>query len=104
MAVMLPTGNSAGTARVRANVSAKRQKMAPNKMEKVKTARISFPKMSLTIWGIISPIKPMTPQHDTAVATTIEEITSTDRVNFLVFIPVVCAVSFPNCIIFNSFE
>ena len=104
MAVMLPTGSSAGAANVRAQVSAKRQKMAPKMMEKVKTVRVLFPNKSLTIWGIISPMKPITPQQETAVATKIEEIISTETVIFRVFTPVVCAVSVPNCKIFNSLE
>ena len=104
MAVMLPTGSSAGAANVRAQVSARRQKIAPKRIEKVKTVRVSFPKMSRTICGIISPTKPMTPQHETAVATRMDEIISTETVIFRVFTPVVCAVSVPNCKIFSSFE
>ena len=104
MAVMLPTGNSAGAAMVLANVSAKRQNIAPNKMEKVKTVRVSLPNSNLTICGIISPINPITPQHETAVATKMEDTMSTDSVIFRVFTPVVCAVSFPNCMIFSSLE
>jgi len=104
MAVILPTGNSDGDAMVLANVSAKRQKIAPKRMEKVKTVRVSLPNNNLTMCGIINPINPITPQHETAVATKIEETMSTDRVIFLVLTPVVCAVSFPNCMIFNSLE
>ena len=104
MAVMLPTGSSAGAASVLARVSAKRQKIAPNKIEKVKTVRVSLPKRSRTIWGIISPTKPITPQQETAVATKIEEIIRTEIVILWVFTPVVCAVSLPNCMIFNSLE
>ena len=104
MAVILPTGSSAGAATVRAQVSANRQKIAPNRIEKVKTVRVSFPNRSRTIWGIINPMKPITPQQETAVATNMDEIISTDPVILLVFTPVVCAVSVPNCMIFNSLE
>ena len=96
MEVILPTGSSAGAASVLARVSANRQNMAPNRMENVKTVRVSLPKRSLTICGIISPMNPITPQHETAVATKMEEIINTETVILRVFTPVVCAVSLPN--------
>ena len=104
MAVILPTGSSAGAASVLAIVSAKRQKIAPNRMENVKTTRVSLPKSNLTMCGIMSPTNPITPQHETVVATKMEEIINTEMVILRVLTPVVWAVSFPNCIIFKSLE
>ena len=104
MAVILPTGSSAGAANVLARVSAKRQKIAPNRMEKLKTVRVSLPKRRRTICGIINPTKPITPQQETAVATNMEDMMRTETVILRVLTPVVCAVSFPNCMIFNPLE
>ena len=96
-AVILPTGSSDRGIMVRARVSAIRQKRAPKKSEKKKTVPVLLPKMSLTICGMINPTKPITPQHATVVAISIEDKISTLNVVRCTLTPEDCAVSLPNC-------
>ena len=96
-AVMLPTGSSERATMDRARVSARRQKRAPKQSEKKKTVRLLLPKMSRTMWGMMSPTKPMTPQHATVEAISTEETMSTPRVVRCTFTPEDCAVSRPSC-------
>ena len=104
MAVILPTGNSELMARVLANVSAINKNKAPIKMENINKIRLLFPQIIRTIWGTISPMKPITPQIDTTAAINNEEINRDMMVIFFELTPSVFAVSPPNCIIFRSFE
>ena len=97
MAVILPTGSSERAMMERARESAKRQKMAPKQREKKKTVRLLLPKMSRTMWGMMSPTKPMTPQQATVDAIRMEETMSTLKVVLCTFTPEDCAVSRPNC-------
>lgn len=101
---MLPTGNSAGAAKNLASVSAKTQKMAPKRREKVKLIRLSFPNIRRAIWGMINPTNPTTPQKATVTAINREDRESTINLTFWVFIPLVRAISSPNCMIFNDLE
>lgn len=77
MEVMLPTGSSAGAAKVRASVSASRQKNAPKKIEKVKTVRLLLPKISRTMCGMMRPTNPITPQQATVAAMSSDAAMST---------------------------
>lgn len=101
MAVMLPTGSSEGAAIVRAIVSAARQKKAPKTMEKAKTTRLLLPNIKRVMWGMMSPMKPITPQQATVEAIIMDDEISITHVVNCVFTPDVCAVSVPNCIIFK---
>lgn len=70
---MEPTGSSALDTNVLANVSAINKKNAPKKMEKIKTCLLLFPHNNLTIWGMIKPINPITPEMETTAAISNEE-------------------------------
>lgn len=97
MAVILPTGSSAGMAILRANVSASKQKIAPKTIENENVVRLLLPNNIRTMCGIINPIKPITPQNATVVATKIEDKIRTISRVLCAPIPDDCAISSPNC-------